>query len=775
MTSSLITQIGFHPVNQPEDFLVGVPNQANQPLRIQTQNSDGVGENVSGSGQTVFIQMTSSSPTGRFDLSPAGAFSGATLNLTVTNGRQNSQDFFYRDTTPGTVTLTATVTAVANTGLSFNEKTSVTKFVRGVGDRLVFATQPSSADKDAVISPPVSVQVVDAAGNLDTASTRNVTLAIGNDPSGATLSGTTTVAAVNGIATFSDLRIDRAGVGYTLIASSDLPAPAMIAAESQPFNVDKLSQSIDFDELTDRTYGDSDLELRATSTSGFEVAFESLTPETCAVTNAVLTIEGAGRCSIEASQPGDPDHEAADDFVRSFFINKADAAIVVEPYDVIFDGQPHSAVLLSITGVKGETDSLVGTVDLSGTVHTNARAYPNDVWKFLGNENYNDTSGVVGNQISRARVTVNAGGGSAVYDGLEKSVGACVVHGPGFVGDLTCVNDRDSVGPDAGRYMIGSAVNGSDLSNFDISNIEGTFAIEKAPTVTTVSFEPGPRVYRGQAFAATTRVTGPGGLDRTVPVEYSGDCLNVTATDGCIAVASFPESANHLGSSGSSSITITKRPLNVTASSHVLRFGDAVPEVTPSIEGFVAGESMSVLDTLPTCSTAYTVGSPVGTYPTNCAGGLDNNYSFNGTFAAGSIIVHTVCSSFNGFLAPVGGANAFSSLSGPGGSFNTPLRTFKLNSTIPFKFTAVCGGAPLAAGVQTLTAQKYSNGVPVGDEVITLADDDSTPDNLFRFSDGQWHFNFKTKDLGDAAQGTWLFEAALFDGSTYSVWLAIRK
>ena len=33
----------------------------------------------------------------------------------------------------------------------------------------------------------------------------------------------------------------------------------------------------------------------------------------------------------------------------------------------------------------------------------------------------------------------------------------------------------------------------------------------------------------------------------------------------------------------------------------------------------------------------------------------------------------------------------------------------------------------------------------------------------------------KTTDLHDACPGTWLFEVALFDGSKYSVWLAIRK
>jgi hypothetical protein len=45
-------------------------------------------------------------------------------------------------------------------------------------------------------------------------------IAIGANPVGGTLSGTTTVAAVAGTATFANLSIDKAGAGYTLAATS---------------------------------------------------------------------------------------------------------------------------------------------------------------------------------------------------------------------------------------------------------------------------------------------------------------------------------------------------------------------------------------------------------------------------------------------------------------------------------------------------------------------------------------------------------------------------
>src|SRR5436853_356528 len=53
-----------------------------------------------------------------------------------------------------------------------------------------------------------------AASNILTTSSASVTLAIGTNPSSGTLSGTKTVAAVNGVATFSNLSIDKVGTGY---------------------------------------------------------------------------------------------------------------------------------------------------------------------------------------------------------------------------------------------------------------------------------------------------------------------------------------------------------------------------------------------------------------------------------------------------------------------------------------------------------------------------------------------------------------------------------
>lgn len=75
------------------------------------------------------------------------------------------------------------------------------------------------------------------------------------------------------------------------------------------------------------------------------------------------------------------------------------------------------------------------------------------------------------------------------------------------------------------------------------------------PTTTTVTFEPGPYVYRGTPFTATAVATGTG-LNQPLAVTYSGNCTIPTTTNGCTASAAFAGSATHLPSSDSRSITI---------------------------------------------------------------------------------------------------------------------------------------------------------------------------------------------------------------------------
>ena len=87
----------------------------------------------------------------------------------------------------------------------------------------------------------LTVQVEDHLGNPVGGGT--VTVALGNNPGGATLGGTLTAAVVDGIATFSDLTLNQPGTGYTLvvtaggIAGSQTTGPIAVTAGREATNV----------------------------------------------------------------------------------------------------------------------------------------------------------------------------------------------------------------------------------------------------------------------------------------------------------------------------------------------------------------------------------------------------------------------------------------------------------------------------------------------------------------------------------------------------------
>src|SRR5436309_6718861 len=124
-------------------------------------------------------------------------------------------------------TLTATATGLTSaTSSAFN-------ISAGAAAKLVFTVQPSSAAAGAANSPAMQVAVQDAQGNTVTTATTSITVAIGTNPASGTLAGTTTVAAVNGVATFANLSINNPGTGYTLTAS----ATGLMGATSNAFNI----------------------------------------------------------------------------------------------------------------------------------------------------------------------------------------------------------------------------------------------------------------------------------------------------------------------------------------------------------------------------------------------------------------------------------------------------------------------------------------------------------------------------------------------------------
>ncbi|MDH3271752.1 MAG: hypothetical protein OEN56_10485 [Gemmatimonadota bacterium] len=124
--------------------------------------------------------------------------------------------------------------AIALTGLTLSgcgeSQSTVGPPEERVVTGLVFASQPIGGPAGSEL-PSFEVHLVDDA-NVVVDGNSAVTIDLAVNPNGAVLSGSTTVTAQGGVATFTGIRIDRAGSGYRLGASAE-----GLGAQSAPFDV----------------------------------------------------------------------------------------------------------------------------------------------------------------------------------------------------------------------------------------------------------------------------------------------------------------------------------------------------------------------------------------------------------------------------------------------------------------------------------------------------------------------------------------------------------
>jgi uncharacterized repeat protein (TIGR01451 family) len=211
ITPGVASRLAFD--QQPTDTEAGEP--VTPPVTVRVEDASGNLVTTFSGSVTIFIGTNPS----------AGSLKGATT-VAAFGGVATFSDLAIDKPGAG-YTLVATSGALADDTSESFEITSVG------ASRLEFVQPPSETPVGAPIAPAVVVAAVDGAGRTDTSFAGNVTIAIGTNPAGGTLSGTTTVAAVDGVATFGDLVIDRIGGGYTLAAT----AGGLSGATSDPFDV----------------------------------------------------------------------------------------------------------------------------------------------------------------------------------------------------------------------------------------------------------------------------------------------------------------------------------------------------------------------------------------------------------------------------------------------------------------------------------------------------------------------------------------------------------
>lgn len=176
--------------------------------------------------------------------------------------------------------------------------------------------------------------------------------------------------------------------------------------------------------------------------------------------------------------------------------------------------------------------------------------------------------------------------------------------------DLSATREYSYVMPDSGFVHMSFVFRDKPVSE-DIASASVTLAANEY-TYSGTAFEPSVSVvYNGTVLTAGTDYT----------LSYQN---NQNVGTGIVTVTG---QGNYTGSL-SADFVINKAKLTVTADSVQRAYGEANPQLTYSIEGFVNGETADSLTTQPKATTVAKAESPLGQYDITVAGGASLNYEF---------------------------------------------------------------------------------------------------------------------------------------------------
>ena len=258
-----------------------------------------------------------------------------------------------------------------------------------------------------------SVSVIDTASNSVA-----VTVNVGSYPHGVAVNPAGTRAYVTNSGSNNVSVIDTAS--NTVIATVAVgSAPSAFGQFMVP------SQTIRFDALANRSYGDPAFSLSASASSGLPVAFTSSTPLVCTVNGNTVTLAAAGSCVLTAAQPGDEVFAPALPVTQSFNVAKANQTITFGTAPIISFGGTGPVSATSTSGLAVSfTSSGVCTINgntVTGVTAGSCTIAANQV----GDTNYNPAQQVTQTfTIAKLNQTLTFGSAPSVIVGGTGAVSA---------------------------------------------------------------------------------------------------------------------------------------------------------------------------------------------------------------------------------------------------------------------------------------------------------------------------------------------------------------
>lgn len=416
------------------------------------------------------------------------------------------------------------------------------------------------------------------------------------------------------------------------------PALAPLAQVQQVSTVAGAAQHITFTspDPTDPMYGGSTT-VAATSSSGLPVTFTSATPSTCSVGGALVAFVGAGECEIHADQGGDATTWAAAPTVTKTLTIDAVPLTITAPTGSAPYGAVPTAFAPTYGGfVAGDGLASLRVQPLCTRPSTSADAgsYPVTCSGAVDSD-YTFVYVAGAETITPAPLTVTASGGTTGYGLAVPTVTASY---SGFTNGDTALDTAPSCGTEAtdhsdiGDYA-SSCVGGAD-PNYTITSVDGKVSITEATLVVIASSEN--RNYGDAAPAITASYLGLQGGDTApaTPPTCTSSVGAQTHPGDYASTCSGASDANYTIVYSDGAVHVMPAALTVIAPRPSTQYGTSVA-VEPQYKGLVGGDAAP--ETRATCLTDATSSSPVGTYPVDCSGASDPDYTI--AYRSGSVSV----------------------------------------------------------------------------------------------------------------------------------------
>lgn len=385
-----------------------------------------------------------------------------------------------------------------------------------------------------------------------------------------------------------------ASVGSHLITVFT-PAPGGGTSDAVTLVVTKANQTITFQEIGGKTYGDEAFELNASASSGLSVSYTSSDQSVAKVSGNTVTIVGAGTTTISASQPGNNTYNPATTVEQTLTVAKAPLAAAANNASREY-GDPNPSFTGTITGIKYD-DEITATYSTSASSTSAIGAYaivPTLSGDALANyEKPHITNGAL--SITPALLTITAADASRMYGEENPSFTGSYAgqkNGETFVISGSAEANANSA---VATYAIVPSVEGETLGNYTVNKVNGTLTVTKATLVakandaTKVYGEANPplsgQIVSGAVAGDSFTLTATADATSGSPVGDYAITLNV---DG-------PKITNYEVETQDGTLTITPRPVTVAANALSKVYGEADPTLTYTITdgNVVNGDSFS--------------------------------------------------------------------------------------------------------------------------------------------------------------------------------------